>query len=352
VGLDDCHWQSERAAFHAVQILLVLDKSASMDEVLPGFGFSKWQAIRTALDAAMQPFAAVVWFGLQLYPARSVVGTNLTGEQWCELPPESASVDVALGPGSDTVPAISEVLAATQAGGGTPIAEALRRAHRYFTEKLPPAADSPDRYLLLATDGGPNCNANHEPCAWDACVPNLEGIDPRCQTSADGAGLNCCEDNVLGCVDDAAVLAQIEALRAADVKTIVMGIPGSEAFAANLDQFALAGGQLAPSGAHSYYAVTADAGLLGLEAMFRDITVDLIKDCEIRLEQAPLDLTQVNVAVDCEVVTQSTADDGSGWHYDDLANPLAIILEGEVCTRIQQQGAERIDTVSGCATLY
>jgi hypothetical protein len=43
--------------------------------------------------------------------------------------------------------------------------------------------------------------------------------------------------------------------------------------------------------------------------------------------------------------------DGSGWRLDDTTSPPTLVLEGQVCTEITQQGAKRIDTVFGCPTV-
>ena len=75
-----------------------------------------------------------------------------------------------------------------------------------------------------------------------------------------------------------------------------------------------------------------------------------MESCEVPLSEAPPDPDQVNVAVDCMVVTQDMAD-GSGWRLDDTTSPPTLVLEGQICTDITQQGAERIDTVFGCPTV-
>src|SRR5690606_14762035 len=89
-----------------------------------------------------------------------------------------------------------------------------------------------DRFVLLATDGGPNCGPDNT-CDADACTPNLDGQCPA------GEG-NCCEGEGLYCLDDAAVIEKIEALAEAGVATFVIGIPGTEQYASYLDDFAIA----------------------------------------------------------------------------------------------------------------
>ena len=65
------------------------------------------------------------------------------------------NVDVATG--ADTVSAILNSLASSLPAGGTPTSVALMRAYDFFTAGAG-AYIAGDRYVLLATDGGPNCN--------------------------------------------------------------------------------------------------------------------------------------------------------------------------------------------------
>ena len=84
------------------------------------------------------------------------------------------------------------------------------------------------------------------------------------------------------CLDDASVVAQIEALYAeAGIPTFVIGIPGTEVYASYLDTFAVAGGATDPDG--SYYAVEATGGVEALAQTFTDITTHLVRGCEIEL---------------------------------------------------------------------
>jgi len=366
-ALDQCGWQSEQARFKPVEILIVMDKSASMDEPFAEGSERKWPALRRSIRLALEPLAPVIQVGLELFPARELEGTGFTGTEWCTLPPADGTVDVGIGQGVETVPLIADLLTRTNPGGGTPTAEALRRAYEHFRNLPAIEGSGGDRYVILATDGGPNCTADATlTCEYDGCVANLEGLDPRCPTPEEVASgstlINCCENSTpnptayLGCVDDEAVIAQIDALWSdLGVRTIVIGIPGSEPFADYLDQFAIHGQspdpEPDPANPRSYYAVTSTEGASGVEQIFRDITADLIHDCEIWLEQEPSPPSMVNVAVDCVVVTKSIDDDGSGWSFDDDTAPTRIIIEGELCDEIRTTGVERVDVVYGCATI-
>jgi hypothetical protein len=99
--------------------------------------------------------------------------------------------------------------------------------------------------------------------------------------------------------------------------------------------------------------VVAAGGVNALTATFTEITRSLVNSCEIVIppEQQIDDLNQVNVAINCEVLPKERAD-GSGWDYVfDGGVVTAIQITGPACDFIQEQGAERIDTVFGCNTV-
>src|SRR5260221_473533 len=109
--------------------------------------------------------------------------------------------------------------------GFTPTAAALDLALTYFTTGAG-ASLTGDKYVLLATDGGPNCNSSLTPaCGYSTCTVNLDN-----QCGADGRTTNCCAVSIVGstvlCLDAAATTAKITALRTAGVKPVAVGIPG------------------------------------------------------------------------------------------------------------------------------
>ena len=155
-------------------MLLVVDKSLSMNQTPEGFQSNKWDALYTALDTAFTDAAATVNFGLDLYPA--VAAEN------CEMP-DTEEIVVPIQSGGAAL--ILEELGSTAPSGGTPTAAALTRALAYFTTGEG-ASLAGEKYVLLATDGGPNCNkgltCGPEACTLnieDKCPPNLNWCDPE-----------------------------------------------------------------------------------------------------------------------------------------------------------------------------
>lgn len=315
-------------------VLLVIDKSGSMAETPEGFGTDKWTAMRSALDAALTMVKDDLNIGLDLYPFPDE----------CSVP-KGDDVQVPVQTGGTALPKILDALDASAPSGGTPTAAALARARRYFTSGAG-AALKGEHYVLLATDGGPNCNSTLA-CEANACTVNLDG---QCPMQVD----NCCDSTQAGpgaeagCLDEAAGVAEIEALAAAGVATFVVGIPGTEAYADSLDAFAVAGGRPNPDAPPSYFAVSAKGGVAGLADVLGVITQGLITSCRFRLDSAPPDPARLNVEIDGKPVPKLGAD---GWELDLSADPPTVVLKGTTCARIQREGAQSVEVVYGCPTV-
>jgi hypothetical protein len=340
-ALGTCGGESVEAVLRTVNMLLVIDKSGSMTDPLGDQ--TKWDAMKSALGTALENVQSEMNFGLLLYPyhfIRPIPELNC-GDDCCAVAEGSAAVNVPITSGPLSVPEIEAQLDDTSPGGGTPTAVALDSALDYFVNGAGAALEG-GKYVLLATDGGPNCN-DELSCDADTCTTNLDG---SCTSG------NCCSfSNTRNqCLDSDRVLEKLQALTDAGISTFVVGLPGTQQYATYLDQFAEAGGVPASSGDTSYYAVSEDEGVEGLLNVFETITTQLVRSCDIPLSQVPSQPDQVNVAIDCDVVAQN-ADDGSGWDYDEPSAPSAVILRGPVCDRLQQDGAKRVDVVFGCPTV-
>jgi hypothetical protein len=336
-GLDECGVTSVEASFSAANVLLVIDKSGSMADQPEGFELKKWDALKAALAPALEAVAEEMSFGLLLYPFGADAEIPLDCfDGCCEVPIGPGAVQVPIEPGESSVEGVMEALEATGPGGGTPTAAALAAALDYFTIGAG-AKLKGDRYVLLATDGGPNCNADNT-CDAETCTPNLDGACPEG---------NCCDGEGQYCLDDVAVVEQLEALAAAGVPTFVVGIPGTEEYGDYLSSFAVAGGVPNPDAPPDYYAVSAEGGVEALTQTFVDITTHLVRSCEVELDEAPREKKLVNVAVDCEIVP---FEDGAGWDISPDA-PTTLVLAGDTCKHLKREGARRVDVVYGCQTV-
>ncbi len=325
-----------------VHVLLVVDKSLSMNDKPAGFAVSKWSALRDALSSALEQTQGKINYGLDLYPYSGKSGEALGNS--CQMPSTTAPVVVPVQVGTKAAPLILSALDGNPPSGATPTALALERAYTYFTRGAGKAL-SGERYVLLATDGGPNCNPALT-CAADACTVNMDGKCPE--------NLNCCDPKVdaLGssnCLDQDASVAQVTQLLAkANVKTIVVGIPGTEAYVDTLNALAAESGVTNPDAPPNYFAVKAKSGAAGLAEALGQITTGLVKSCELHLEEEPPDRDLLFVVIDGVSIPRNDPD---GWSIPDPDlnhTPPVIQIAGATCDKLETEGAEYINVSYGC----
>lgn len=325
-----------------VNVLLVVDKSLSMMDKPTGFTSDKWTALRGALDATFAQTKSKISFGLDLFPYSGTSGQALTDT--CEMP-TGAAVVVPVQAGTKTAPLILAALDNNPPDGGTPTAAALTRAYGYFTTGAGKSLEG-EKYVLLATDGGPNCNGDLS-CTAATCTACLDHPD-HCPSNQ-----NLCDPKIdkLGptnCLDQDASVSAVAQLTKAGIKTIVVGIPGTEAYTNTLDALAQKSGVVNPDAPPSYFAVSAASGVTGLSDTLAHITTGLVKSCELHLKTAPPDLTKLFVVVDGVELARDPAD-GNGWTIPDASiSPPVIEITGKTCDQLKTQGAEYINVTYGC----
>jgi hypothetical protein len=199
-----------------------------------------------------------------------------------------------------------------------------------------------EKYVLLATDGGPNGNTLS--CTAASCTTNIDrGSHP--------ADPNFCDpmyEGTRSCLDETATTDQLAAMATAGIKTFVVGIPGSDLYVPTLDAMAVAGGVPASATTPKYYAVSAMGGVAGLQQVFESITKQLITSCRLQLQSNPPDLNLLNVYVDSQVIPKPGAD---GWDLDTTTSPPTIVLKGATCANIEATGATHIAVQYGCPTV-
>jgi hypothetical protein len=336
-----CGATAVNAAPPVVNVLLVVDKSSSMSGT-DEFPEGRWTALGGALGTALDEAKARVSFGLEFFPfAANPKDTPKTCETATGL-----EVLVPVGAGTETVPTIVGALAGYEPAGGTPTADALTHALDYFQNGAGAALEGTS-YVLLATDGGPDCNGDLA-CDADSCTINLENSQ-----ATTGCGGSCCDAQLdpkgpESCLDEARTVSAVKALAQAGIKTFVVGIPGSQFFASTLDKMALAGAEPNVDGPPSYYAVTAADGAQGLADVLTRITTGLITTCRLELTSTPPDTGLLNVRIDGKDVPQEGAD---GWSVDKSTAPPTIVLAGKTCDYMEQHGAENVKITYGCPTV-
>lgn len=212
------------------RILLVVDRSASMDEAAPGFSGSKWDATREALvgplfggdHGVVGQLESTVEMGLLTYPADSADDVCAEGQLVRAIELENHG-------------SIKTAMYFTEPTGATPTAASLSQA-KGVLDFL--SDDGGQRAIILATDGGPNCNRT------------LDGDTCRCVGTASQ-----CQQFSANCLDDVNATASCSQLAAAGYPVFVLGINGSESFGDVLTNMANAGGT------GDYFPVSSSASL-------------------------------------------------------------------------------------------
>lgn len=340
-GEANCGETSLEAAPTQANILLLIDKSSSMNAE-GGFSVSKWQTLGGALESALAAAQDKVSFGLDFFPFSD---DHEAAPAQCETPTTSGPL-VPIAAGSESVPTIVDALNDYDPAGGTPTAAALARALDYF-QNGEGSELSGANYVLLATDGGPNCNADIT-CETASCTLNMEGMS--C-----GPDENCCDaaldpDGPKSCLDDDATVEAVQALAEAGVKTFVVGIPGTEFYEDTLDRVAVAGRAANPDAPPSYFKVTADGDADGLADVLTSITTGVITTCRLTLTSTPPDPDYeglLNVVIDGDKIAQAGDD---GWEIDPSTTPPTVVLKGATCERMETEGAQSVAITYGCPT--
>lgn len=300
-----------------VESIFVIDRSGSMLETTPS-GLTRWTALTRAMERVLPVVDRDLWMGLLQYPEPPLASTAA-----CVVTPS-----VPLQPRAfNTTPMLTAVRA-TQPVGGTPTFDALSTAARYFANNPQPTRVR-GRYIVLATDGGPNCNGLLTlPCM---CT------NPRGCGGSRGA---------LSCLDDVRTVDLLERLQSQGIQTFVIGAPGQDVVALEptLNRLAVAGGRPRdPSAGPSRYYPAADVG--DFVTALQQITDSLVR---CRYVTNPLrDPTQATVVVGgADVSRDPSHRDGWDWARAEAGE---FVLYGAACDRSQVSGVP-VRVRDGCPT--
>lgn len=291
VSLDaNCGTKTQSAKMIPPDIMLVMDRSLSMtndvdDKQCPGAtgnlgncgANSKWEIVLPVLNQVITNTDAMVNWGM-FY-----------------LGDEPAQCGVATAPvvpiAATNATAVTTSLTTNLFNGqtGTPTRRAIQGAVSYVSG----LADQNPKFLLLATDGQPNC-----------ATANSLNTDDTTGTQQ----------------------AVADALTAG-IPTFVVGIGNTNA-AASLNQLAIAGGRPQMGGATSYYQVndaTALASALGT-------IVGQAASCTFNIGTAPDGTTVKGLGVYGDG-TPIPMDASNGWSFKD-ASMTSIVLTGPICDQV------------------
>jgi len=296
---DVCGVQDFERQPRPAEVLLVLDRSGSMENELDS-GETRWEAVVPTLVSAIEATTPGIWWGLKSYP-------ELDDTESCA--PESIvptiHVPIAEG-GGDTV--VTAVEATTPLGDGTPTGDAVRFALDHLRERAM-VSDNP-KFLLLATDGEPNCPDDDD----DEDAP--DAVDYTVSAIADAL--------------------------AEGFPTFVVGVDTTDDGAVeNLNAMAEAGGR-PRAGDPSFYLASTQAEI---EAALQEITGE-IASCVFDLDPPPP--VPDNIAVDFDGMrAERDPSLQDGWEYtkDDHSQ---LEVYGSWCERIKSQAQIKVNIKYGC----
>lgn len=325
-----CGNQLHQIISDAPNVYFVIDASGSMSwPVADGSSVTRYQRVRKAALDLVGELGALINVGAAVFPHEaSEVEQCAAGAQVMAVAPGDPD-----GQGPTTA-AFKKATNVTPFGG-TPTAATLDDL-RIGLGALPGRT-----FVLLVTDGGPNCNAAAA-CGADGCQYNIEGCtgDPCCNP-----GGNCCAPGQAAgpesCLDTDATLAAVKAYADGELPLYVIGIPGSEVYENVLSQMAIAAGtsQIAKP---FYYAVD---DLDNLHAVLAQIAAVAIS-CIFEVEDPPAEVDQTNVYLDGVVLPADPAD---GWRWMNV-ELTRIELTGSACDKLKTGKVKSVQIVSGCPT--
>ena len=288
-----CGSQEILATPVAPNLLIVLDRSCSMDHPVGTTGMTKWQIAVAAIDTMLLDFTDKIRFGLTLFPDRVA---PQCGQDVIPLP---------VVPGNEM--AISMLLNA-----------ALDPADTYFPDG--PCVTNIDTAMLQATG-----------------EPALNDVD------RDSYVLLLTDGNQAGCSDaggdngTTTIITDLFQMRG--VGTFVLGF-GSGIDPVQLNIFAQAGG-VPNMGANQFY----DAG----DQVSLDATLNVIANktlgCTFTLDQIPPNPDEIYVFANNTTVPRDPAH-MSGWDYDAATNQVTFY--GATCDDLKAGAVTDVDIVLGC----
>jgi hypothetical protein len=300
----NCGLQTFKLQRRPAELMLVLDRSGSMNMPAgPTSITTKWTDVTDALNETIMKTESAVQWGLKAFPTGTVMCGVNDGVEVPSAPMNYATVWAQIqanAPGGG-------------AGGGTPTTVAIDKAVAYL--KATPSQNP--RYLVLATDGEPNC----------AMGGNTGG------GRRGGGGT--------GAADDAAAIMSVASAATAGFKTFVIGVATGADAENVLTGMAMAGGEPRVGATPPYYPVASKQDLINALGTI----TGLITDCVFRLSQPPPSPPDVAVNVGSARVSRDT-NHMNGWDYN--AGNDSIQFYGQACEDVKKASGQNVQIIYGC----
>ena len=276
-------------------LLLVLDKTGSLtramdsaDECPTGSTtcHQRWETLVSGLNAVLTSSSNEVNWGLELFNSDGSCGV--------------AAPEVPITPGSAA--AVQAYIATVTPGGSTPTRVAIQTAVTY----LQTLTDTNGKYILLATDGEPNCGG----------------------AGRDGGGA--------GVTDVPGTATEIGLAYKAGFQVYVVGV-GTET--GNLNNFAIAGGT-----DHYYPALSSQALTDSLSAI-----VGRVARCTFSLGKAPPDPNNIVIEFNGDHSLRPPRDTThtNGWDYASPSD-TSIQVYGSWCDNVTNGTYTSTEVLMGC----
>jgi hypothetical protein len=292
----NCGIQTQNPTAQPVDLLLVLDRSGSMDNDIvtdtacsSGSGrrdaapcTTKWPAMTASLKQVLASSPAGVQWGLKFFTS--------PGGSTCTV---NAGADVAVGPG--TAARIQTAMTGTSPGNQTPTTAAINAAVTYFGT----VNDGLVHYILLATDGQPNCDPGTSSTVTATSVANTA--------------------------------TAIATAAAANIKTYVIGIGPSTTY---LTQFAQNGGTT------DYFPATSPDQLT---AALTSIMV-AVASCVFTMAAVPPEPNNLGVYMDQSVKVPLDPSEG----YSLGADNRTVTFNGSYCDGLKSGTYKVVQVYFGC----
>ncbi len=319
------------------EVMFVIDRSGSMDTALEAQvgdasrSPSRWNTLADALRVSIVGETETrLSMGALVFPRVPVV-ERPSFEESCNTNPLLPEDRVL--PSLNNSTAILRIFQRTRPRGSTPTYSAIVRAGDILRDE---AARDPDRsrarYIVLATDGGPNCNEMLDPTN---CVCAVE----------DPSGRDICRDNPAlarwFCLDRNRVVEHVQSLASQGFFTYVVGLdnPSELPMIETLNAMAVAGGRANPVGDFRYYSIRRVDQLF---ATFHDIATTLTR-CAFVTPSRPDNPDEIRVEVGGLTVPRDRAHQ-NGWDWSDQGYG-EITLYGRTCTRAAEAP---VNAIVGC----
>lgn len=337
-------------------LMMLVDKSGSMNDPItpslpacqvggspcgngtcPSNCPTRWSELKNAMDSFLKTYGTVGRMGVVFFPKDTVCTAPSLTDVAVQIP--DSDDDATLQAAAN---AINIAIKGVTVVGGTPTGNSLQMLSGY--QPLLTNSDKRGQFILLLTDGLPNCNDKN---------PASYSTNPTaCQCTLASNGCSQQQFDRQGCLDKDNTIVQIQSLQSRGIKTIVIGF-GAELQTGTapetLNAMAAAGGfpRSCPNetdeecggaagacdvASHTcqqkfYQASNGDDLAKALTEIQRRLGVD---PCIYDLGATPSEPSLLTVIVD----GQTTTSGPDTWAYDTSEGEPKVKFQGDLCTRL------------------